>query len=80
MRRLVVFDRDGTIVATAPHPDDMPPPEPGAPTFLGFSPAEDEQQDAIDIPEELSSPEGIRELHESYRVEMIGDRPTLTRR
>jgi hypothetical protein len=80
MRRLVVFDRDGTIVATAPHPDDMAPPEPGAPTFLGFAPAEDEQVHAIEIPEELSSPEGMHELHASYRIDMVGDRPTLTRR
>jgi hypothetical protein len=80
MRRFVVVDRDGTIVATAPHPADMGAPEPGAPVFTGFTPAEGEQVHTIEIPAELSSAEGMTELHSSYVVELDGDQPTLKRR
>ena len=75
MRRLMVVDSDGTIVATAPHPDDMGPPEPGAPVFEGFAPSVE-----IEVPEELASPDGLRELHSSFRIELSGREPGLTRR
>ena len=78
MRRLMVVDRDGTIVATAPHPDDMGPPEPGAPVFGGFAPSEDQQVVEIEVPEELASPDGLRELHSSFRIELSGREPGLT--
>lgn len=69
MRRLVLVDDSGNIVATAPHPEDMDPPEPGAPQFVGLAPSEGQQVHVMTVPTELSSDEGLRTLHSSYRVE-----------
>jgi len=74
MRRLVVVDASGTIVATAPLPA-VEPSVPGAPVFVGFAPGDGQEVHELDLPQELSSEEGLRKLHSSYRVEMDGGEP-----
>ena len=70
MRRVVVIDDLGAILATVPHPEDMDPPEPGAPYFVGLAPLEGQQVHVMTVPGELQSSDGLLRLLSSYWVEL----------
>jgi hypothetical protein len=81
MRRQVVVDRQGRILATAPHPEDHPPSA-GArgPRSLGFVPLKGQKVHTVDIPSELSDAEGLSKLHKSYSIRLSGGRPILAKK
>jgi hypothetical protein len=80
MRRLVLVDRSGAILATVPHPEDMGPQEPGAPVFVGIEPLEGQTVHTVTVPEDLQSAEGLLKLHESYTVQETAQGPRLSQR
>jgi hypothetical protein len=68
MRRLVVADRSGLILATSPHPEDTAPADPQAPRYLGYIPLPGQQVHVVDIPEPLLRPAALRLLHETHHI------------
>jgi hypothetical protein len=80
MRRLVVTDSYGNIVATAPCPEDLDPVAPGAPEFVGFAPGEGQQVHTLMLPDDANSAEGLQDLHTRYRVDVSGSEPVFVRR
>jgi hypothetical protein len=68
MRRIVVTDQLGRILATCPHPDDANPSEPGAPRHLGFVALEGQQVHTVEIPAELQTHDGLLTIHASHSV------------
>ena len=75
MRRLVVVDRTGTIVATAPHPDDVAD---GNGRF-GFLPLEGHTVHELELPDGIETIEHIQELHRTHRVSVDGSIVRWTR-
>ena len=68
MKRSIVVDVDGLILATAPHHEPGGEVEAGAPRHWGFVPLEGQQVHIVEVPEHLHSQEGLVELHRSHRI------------
>jgi hypothetical protein len=79
MKRLVVLDESGKIVATAPHPDDMSGAE-GEGGF-GVLPLDDDHVVyEVELPGHMTTFEDILRLHESYTVVIEEGRGKLVER
>jgi hypothetical protein len=79
MRRLVVTDQRGRILATSLHPEDKEAGrEKDAPRHLGFIPLPGQKVHVIEFPESLSALESLRRLHETHRVGVVDGKPQLT--
>lgn len=76
MKRLVVVDENGTIVATAPHPDDA-----GDEGRFGVLPVDDDHVVyEVELPGDMTTLEDILRLHESYTVDIEEGRAKLVER
>jgi hypothetical protein len=80
MKRQVVVDRQGRILATAPHPEDHPTSGARGPRSLGFVPLKGQKLHTVDIPSDLSDADGLRKLHQTYSVRLSGGKPILARK
>jgi hypothetical protein len=78
MKRLIVTDEDGTIVATGPHPHEFP----GSTAEGGFGLAALDGQTVheVELPDDLTTIEQIRRLHHSHRITMENGVAKLTER
>jgi hypothetical protein len=77
MRRQIVVDQEGRILATAPHPEDHLSSGAGNPRSLGFMPLKGQKIHTVDLPAELSDGEGLRKLHKTYRIRVTNGKPTV---
>lgn len=68
MRRLVVSDSLGRIIATGPHPEEVPDMR----GKFGFTPLKNQQVHEVDLPEHVRTIEHLRELHKTRVVKKEG--------
>lgn len=76
MKRIIVADKNGTIIATGPHPDDFPIPNGN----FGFKPLEGQSVHDVDLPGGIESLKEIMALHTSHSVKVDGKRAYLVER
>lgn len=74
MRREVLIDSAGRLLASAPHPEDIEPEDENAPRYLGLEPDEDQQLFVVEFPDEVSS-EKLAEIHSTHHVRVTAGRP-----
>lgn len=79
MRRLLVTNEDGDILATGPHPDDGKETA-GEKTKFGFFPLDGQYVHEVDLPLEIKTVEQVLALHRTYRVRRDAERATLVAR
>ena len=70
MRRSVVTDKRGRILATGPHPEDTYPEEEGAPQYLGYLPLAGQQVHAVEFPRELANMDSLKKIHETHWIKV----------
>jgi hypothetical protein len=75
MKRLVVTDSSGQIIASGPHPDDLP----DAPVRIGFGALDGQQVHEVDLPEYVSTIEHLQELHRTHVVSVDGKEAKLVK-
>ena len=75
MRRSVVIDESGVILASGPHPDDLQPTDASAPTYLGYVPEEGQQVHTVEFPD-VGADEILR-IHSTHRVRVHGGEARL---
>lgn len=73
MRRLVVSDKDGRIIATGPHPAEVPVMR----GKFGFAPLEGQQVHEVELPEHVKTLEHLQDLHTTHVVKVEGKRARL---
>jgi len=77
MRRLVVTDKSGRIIATGPHPADYPNAAQGRNASFGFAALKGQTVHEIELPEHIKTIEHIRALHKSHQVKIKDGKPQL---
>jgi hypothetical protein len=73
MRRLVVTDRIGRIVATGPHPEDVPEMR----GKFGFAALEGQSTHEVELPEHVRTIQHLQDLHKTHQVSVDGARARL---
>jgi hypothetical protein len=73
MRRLIVSDKSGRIIATGPHPEEVPEMR----GKFGFAPLKDQQVHEVELPEHVRTIEQLQELHKTHVVKAEGKKATL---
>lgn len=76
MKRIIVTDQSGRIIATGPHHQDIP----GLQGKFGFAPLKGQQVHEVELPDHVSKLEHIADLHKTHRVVVTGGSPKLTPR
>jgi len=72
MKRLIVSDRSGRIIATGPHPDDVPEMR----GKFGVAPLQGQHVHEVELPEQVTSIQHVQELQQTHQVKVEGERPT----
>jgi hypothetical protein len=75
MKRLIVTDNSGQIIATGPHPDD----EPETQVRFGFEALDGQQVYEVELPEYVTTVEHLQELHQTHVVKVAGKTAKLVR-
>ena len=73
MKRLIVSDGSGRIIATGPHPDDVPEMR----GQFGFATLRGQHGHEVELPEQVTSTQHVQELHQTHEVKVEGEQPTL---
>ncbi|GBG36740.1 hypothetical protein [Mycobacterium montefiorense] len=73
MKRLVVSDKSGHIIATGPHPDEKP----NSHVMYGFNALDGQQIHELELPEHVRTIEHVVELHTTHVVRVQGNKATL---
>jgi hypothetical protein len=71
MRRMVVVDENGHILATGPDPDELArfmAAVDGAPSATGVIPLPDQRVLVMDLPKDFQTIEDLARLHTGFRV------------
>lgn len=68
MRRLIVSDRSGRIIATGPHPEEVPEMR----GKFGFAPLRDQYVHEVELPDHVRTIEHLQELHKTHVVNVEG--------
>jgi hypothetical protein len=69
MKRVVVTNKAGDIIATAPHFDDTyPKPADAGPTVQSIVPFRGQFVHLVEFPNEAESPEALLDFHATHRV------------
>jgi hypothetical protein len=76
MRKQVVVDDSGRILAIGPHPDDAERDGENAPTYQGFEPLEGQQVHTVEFPD-ASSEQEVQEMLTSHRVRVEDGRAVM---
>ena len=76
MKRLIVTDNSGQIIATGPHPDD----EPEVQVRFGFEALDGQQVYEVELPEYVTTVEHLQELHQTHGVHVEGKTAKLVRK
>ena len=75
MKRLIVTDSNGQIIASGPHPDDVP----DAPVRFGFEALEGQKVHEVELPEHVTTVEHLQELHRTHVLNVKGKIAQLVR-
>lgn len=73
MKRLVVSDNSGHIIATGPHPDEKRDGQ----VMYGFNALDGQRIHELELPEHVSTIEHVVELHTTHVVRVDGNKATL---
>lgn len=73
MKRLVVSDENGHIIATGPHPEEKPDSH----VMYGFNPLDGQQIHEIELPDHVKTIEHVVELHTTHLVRAEGNKARL---
>jgi UDP-N-acetylenolpyruvoylglucosamine reductase len=76
MKRIVVSDKSGRIIATGPHPEDIP----GLPGKFGFAALKNQQVHEVEMPDHVKTVEHLQELHKTYVVKAEGKTARLVKK
>jgi hypothetical protein len=68
MKRLIVADNSGRIIASGPHPDDIPEMK----GRFGFAPLTGQSVYEVDLPDHVKTVEHLQELHKTHVVQVEG--------
>jgi hypothetical protein len=68
MKRLIVADKNGRIIATGPHPEEVPEMR----GKFGFSPLKNQYVHEVELPEHVKTIEHLQELHKTHVVKVEG--------
>ena len=80
MKRLVVTNKKGDIVATAPHLDVDYSPSDGGPTFQTIIPFRGQYIHVVDFPDIGNDPKELLSLHQTHRVRVTKGKAELEKR
>ena len=81
MKRVVVTNKAGDIIATAPHLDaNYFSPKDGGPTSHEIIPARGQYVHVIEIPDEACNAEDLLSFHATHRVRVMKGKPELEKR
>jgi hypothetical protein len=67
MKRLVLTNDIGDILATGPHPGDCPQGN-GLPTGFGFVPLSGQHLHVVQFPDHIRTMDDLEEIHRTYKV------------
>jgi hypothetical protein len=73
VKRLVVSDQNGHIIATGPHPDEKPDSH----VMYGFNALDGQQIHELELPAHIRTIEQVVELHTTHVVEVAGNTARL---
>lgn len=76
MKRIIVTDEKGTILASGPDPADTEARTDGGPTQWGYTPLQGQRVHLVDVGR-VESIEDLERLHKTQRVEGTGDQARL---
>jgi hypothetical protein len=76
VRRQVVIDESGRILASGPHPDDVERSDEDAPSYLGFVPQQGQQVHDVEFPDSTSD-EQLQEILKTHRVRLEDGRAAI---
>jgi hypothetical protein len=65
MKRIILADESGRILASAPAPEDLG----GSGIHFGYRPLRGQHSHTVDIPAHIRTLEALQELHKTHRVE-----------
>lgn len=68
MKRLIVTDDSGQIIATGPHPDDVPETK----VQFGFEALDGQRVHEVELPEYVTTVEHLQDLHQTHVVNVNG--------
>jgi hypothetical protein len=68
MKRLILTDATGKIVATGPHPDDLQHAGQSSKGRFGFMPLAGQTVHEVELPAHVTTIEHLQQLHTSHRV------------
>lgn len=73
MKRIIVTDESGQIIATGPHPEE----ESETAVTFGFNALEGQQVHEVELPDHVTTVEYLQELHATHVVKVEGKRAKL---
>lgn len=76
MKRLIVANAHGEILATGPHPDDSPQTA-GKKSQFGFIALKGQYLHEVELPAHVKTTEQLLELHRTHIVRKEGDKVLL---
>jgi len=74
MKRVVVTNKNGDIIATAPHLGDDYSPTDGGPTFQIITPFRGQYVHVVEFPDIGNDPKELLSLHQTHRVRVMKGR------
>jgi hypothetical protein len=80
MKRMVVTNKAGDIIATAPHLDANYRVEDEGPTFQAIIPFRGQYVHVVEFPDEARSAEALLSFHETHRVRVTKGKVELEKR
>jgi len=80
MKRLIVTDQSGKIIATGPHPSETVEVLQGQKVGFGYIPLEGQQVHEVDLPEHIRTGEQLIALHTSHYIKLERGVPKLVER
>jgi hypothetical protein len=80
MKRMVVTNRAGDIIATAPYLGEGYAPRDGGPTFQDIIPLPGQRVHVVDFPDEATTVEALLRFHETHVVRVKAGKAELMMR
>ena len=80
MKRVVVTNKKGDIIATAPHLDDGYSPTDGGPTFQVITPFRGQYVHVVEFPNNGNNPKELLSFHQTHRVRVTKGTAELEKR
>jgi len=77
LKRLILTDKSGRIIATGPHPAEYPEAASGRKSSFGISALKGQQVHEVELPDHIKTIEDIQALHKSHQIKVEAGKPTL---